>query len=306
LAIALTERMAEKDFEFCVFDPEGDYDELENAIPIGDAKKTPTEEEALKLLRQHSTNVIINTQSLNAAERPLFFTNLLPQVSLLRATSGRPHWLLIDEAHHLLPAAREDVARLFSNDGLAVIFITVHPEAVSPAALKSVRVVVALGEHAGDVIAKFCGVTGVEAPKNIIRPNNDEILVWRPGLQRDPQRVRPEQPHQSHKRHIRKYAEGTLGEANSFYFRGPDNALDLRAQNLMVFIQIADGVDDRTWTHHLRRGDYSAWFLHVIKDDELTKEAAAIEADQTLDPKESRKRISDAISRRYTVPSNHQ
>jgi hypothetical protein len=62
------------------------------------------------------------------------------------------------------------------------------------------------------------------------------------------------------KRHIRKYAEGILGADNSFYFRGPYNALDLRAQ-LWSFFQIADGVDDRTWTHHLRQGDYSAWFL---------------------------------------------
>jgi hypothetical protein len=36
LAIALTERMVEKGFEFCIFDPEGDYDGLENAITIGD------------------------------------------------------------------------------------------------------------------------------------------------------------------------------------------------------------------------------------------------------------------------------
>src|SRR5262249_32627817 len=36
LATALTERMAEKSFDFCVFDPEGDYDQLENAVVVGD------------------------------------------------------------------------------------------------------------------------------------------------------------------------------------------------------------------------------------------------------------------------------
>ena len=41
LATALTERMAERQFEFCVFDPEGDYDELENAVSTGDAKSPP-------------------------------------------------------------------------------------------------------------------------------------------------------------------------------------------------------------------------------------------------------------------------
>ena len=47
-------------------------------------------------------------------------------------------------------------------------------------------------------------------------------------------------------RHIRKYAEGALGEDKSFYFRGPANALNLRAQNLTIFMQMADGVDDET------------------------------------------------------------
>jgi hypothetical protein len=115
--------------------------------------------------------------------------------------------------------------------------------------------------------------------------------------------VKPERPRQAHKRHTRKYAEGDLGKDHSFYFRGPDNALNLRAQNLMLFLQTAAGVDDRTWEHHLRKVDYSAWFLDVIKDDELSKEAAEIEADHALDANESRKRIGDAVTRRYTAPA---
>ena len=54
-------------------------------------------------------------------------------------------------------------------------------------------------------------------------------------------------------RHVRKYAEGELAPDRSFYFRGPDGTLNLRAQNLIVFNQMADGIDDGTWLHHLRR-----------------------------------------------------
>jgi len=304
LATALSERMAERDFEFCVFDPEGDYDELENAVSIGDSETTPTEGEALKLLRQTRTNVVINTQSLGVAERPVFFTKLMPQLSLLRARTGSPHWLVIDESHHLLPATREDVPQILAGDGPAIIFITVHPAAVSPAVLKSVEVMVALGDGAAEVIAEFCRIIGMGAPEINIRPEVDEVLVWTRSSREAPLRVRPERPHQAHKRHTRKYAEGDLGMDHSFYFRGPENELNLRAQNLMLFLQIAGGVDDRTWVHHLRRGDYSAWFLHVIKDEELSKEAAEVEADLALDPGESRKRIGDAVTRRYTAPAS--
>ena len=33
--------MADAHFEFCVFDPEGDYSELEHAITVGDAETPP-------------------------------------------------------------------------------------------------------------------------------------------------------------------------------------------------------------------------------------------------------------------------
>ena len=59
-------------------------------------------------------------------------------------------------------------------------------------------------------------------------------------------------PKERQKRHARKYAEGELGEDRSFYFRGPEATLNLRAQNLSTFLQMAAGVDDRTWLHHLR------------------------------------------------------
>jgi hypothetical protein len=89
----------------------------------------------------------------------------------------------------------------------------------------------------------------------------------------------------------------------SFYFRGPNQALNLRAQNLMIFLQIADGIDDATWEHHLRPGDYSAWFRNVIKDDDMAEEAAEIEADESLGAGESRKRVRELVSRRYTAPA---
>ena len=82
-------------------------------------------------------------------------------------------------------------------------------------------------------------------------------------------------PAEKAERHIRKYAEGALGEDKSFYFRGPSNALNLRAQNLTIFMQMADGVDDETWLHHLQAHDYSRWVREAIKDDELADELAA-------------------------------
>ena len=81
-----------------------------------------------------------------------------------------------------------------------------------------------------------------------------------------PQVITAMRPKEELKRHLLKYAEGELGEDKSFYFRGPKKALNLRAQNLSTFVQLADGVDDETWLHHLRAGKYSEWFRDAIKD----------------------------------------
>jgi hypothetical protein len=72
---------------------------------------------------------------------------------------------------------------------------------------------------------------------------------------------------------------------------------------LILFAQIADGVDDQTWAHYLMAGDYSNWFRDIIKDQDLSNVAAAIEEDRSLSAADSHKKISGVITERYTAPS---
>jgi hypothetical protein len=77
----------------------------------------------------------------------------------------------------------------------------------------------------------------------------------------------------------------------------------LRAQNLSIFLQMAEGVDDDTWTHHLRSGEYSRWFDEAIKDEELAERVRAVERDQTLSAQETRSLIKELVERKYTAPA---
>ena len=95
-----------------------------------------------------------------------------------------------------------------------------------------------------------------------------------------------------------------ISSDHSFYFTGADGKLNLKAQNLMMFVHLAEGIDDDTWEHHLQAGDYSAWFRDKVKDSELAEEAAPIEEDAALDAKASRERIIEAVLKRYTVPAD--
>jgi hypothetical protein len=127
-------------------------------------------------------------------------------------------------------------------------------------------------------------------------------MIWAVGSARAPLPVRLTVPVQPHRRHSGKYAAGDVGRERSFYFRGPDKAYNIGARNLYQFLDIACSVDDATWQYHLRAGDYSAWFRDVIRDTDLAAEATAVEGDLDLDAYTSRRRIRQAVWRRYAAP----
>ncbi|MET3519075.1 HAD-IIB family hydrolase [Mesorhizobium abyssinicae] len=303
LATALTERFVETGYQFCIFDPEGDYDGLQGAVKLGDGSSVPTKEQLLDLIEKPDTNVVVNGLALRVNERPDFFADLLPGLGSFRYRTARPHWLVIDEAHHLLPKRRDDTRAMLSLELPGTVLITVHPEAISTDALRLVTAVIALGPKAKSVVRTFCHETGVEEPGAMSSQKGDRVLFWRPRNGKKPMSVKAIEPRQSLKRHSRKYAEGQLDEAGSFYFRGPDDAMNLRAHNLIIFAQMAEGIDDKTWEHHLRAGDYSEWFRHQIRDKDLARETETAEKDKTLSAQESRKRVLDAVRRRYTAPA---
>ncbi|RUU02332.1 HAD-IIB family hydrolase, partial [Mesorhizobium sp. M7A.T.Ca.TU.009.02.1.1] len=155
LATALTERFVESGFQFCVFDPEGDYDGLEGAVRLGDGSSAPTKAQVLDLIAKADSNIVVNGLALRVDERPDFFADLLPGLSSFRRRTARPHWLVIDEAHHLLPKRRDDTRAVLSLELPGTILITVHPEAISTDALRLVTAIIALGPKAKDVVKVF-------------------------------------------------------------------------------------------------------------------------------------------------------
>ena len=300
LATALIEKLTAQGFQLCVIDPEADYDELHDAIVLGDADHEPAADAAMDVLHTPgSPPLVVNLLGLEVDERPAFFRSLVARIGELAGETARPHWLVVDEAHHMLPAVADGLTPAWL-DAVTSIFVTVHPDQMAPAALETVETVLAVGPRAQEVLDCFCAARGLAAPRIPPAPQKECVLYWKRSGG-PPRWVAADRPQQELKRHVRKYAEGELGEDKSFYFRGPDQALNLRAQNLAVFLQMADGVDDATWLHHLHRGDYARWFREAIKDGDLADEAAGVQDD--ADPKTSRARIREIIERRYTAPA---
>jgi HAD superfamily hydrolase (TIGR01484 family) len=303
-ATALLESFEEREFQFCVLDPEGDYEELEGAVMVGGADRPPNQRQIFELLAKPANNVVVNMLGLKTEERPDFFAKLLPELMSFRARTGRPHWLLIDEAHHMMPAARDGESLTIPKSLAGMVMITVHPDLMSPAALEQIDTVIGIGPKAEEMIASVCDVLDVKQPGKIKPIKKKKKALFWDRSEKDPVRtIDVVEPKQRLKRHRRKYAEGDLGD-HSFYFRGPKDKLNLKAQNLMTFVQLAEGIDDRTWEHHLRAGDYSDWFRRCIKDDDLADIAEAVESDAGQDAGEGREQIIEAVRSRYTVPAD--
>jgi hydroxymethylpyrimidine pyrophosphatase-like HAD family hydrolase len=298
---ALIEEIQDLGFQVCIVDPEGDYTEVPDTVVVGDASQEPRLSEVVRLLAKPDVSVVVNLLAIDPEDRPPFLAKFLPEVAKLRAATGRPHWLVLDEAHHCLPAEWDPAPITLPRELPATVAVTVHPEAVATEFLKTVTMSLGVGSSALGAIEQFGRGTGRAVPDAAPKLKCGQVYLM--GRKGTIEAITPRLPKEKQKRHARKYAEGDLGVDRSFWFRGPDNALKLRAQNLAIFLRMAEGVDDKTWLHHLRAGDYSRWFREAIKDDALAAETAAVEEDRSLSAEESLTRIRCSIETRYTAPT---
>lgn len=300
----ILEQLVEQKYQFCLVDPEGDYDGFTEALSFGNAKEKPDERAAFRALERPDQSVVVNLLGIRMDDRAGFFSKFLLRVEDLRTRTARPQWFIIDEAHHLLPSSWSPANATVPQVLERTIMITVHPEHVARAALNVVDIVVAIGKSPMEIFRSFAASLGIDPPAGENQSlEQGEALVWFRKTGQPPIHVKAPRSGRERLRHVRQYAEGELSPHQSFYFRGPESKLNLRAQNLRIFLQLADGVDDETWMYHLRKNDYSAWFQTMIKDEELKRQAEEIESDPNVSAQDSRERIREAVESRYTAPA---
>ncbi len=302
LAGGVIERLRNAGYQLCVIDPEGDFQDVEGLTALGARDRIPAVKEAMEVLNDPRQNLALNLLGIPLESRPPYFQELLPALTTAQGRTGRPHWIVIDEVHHLFPNAGPSAGWTLPARPEALMLITVDPAQVSPDVRPWIDVAVLLGDQAGALLNSFLKMQG-QAPIQVpsLRLRSGEALVWLKDRPTEAVVIRGIPATFERKRHVRKYAEGDVGPDKSFYFRGPEGKLNLRAQNLVVFLQMADGVDDGTWEYHRRRGDYSQWFRDAIKDVGLSNLAREVESSPVA-PAESRAMIRKLVEDQYTSP----
>lgn len=301
LANMIVDSIAGQNYQFCIVDPEGDYESFEGAVVLGGPNNVPPIDEAIHVLEDPNANVVVCLTGVSIPDRPQFFSQLLAELMQLRLKTGRPHWLILDEAHHLMPADWLAPSDWLPDHWINVVLITVKPSLLPVPVLRQIEMVAMVGGDANEAALDFAIATDIEPPQ--IPPlllTVGEVWLWHTKSPLQVVKCRAMKSDREHVRHRRKYSEGQLPPERSFYFTGPNGALHLRAQNLILFCQLAEGIDDQTWIYHLQNGDYSRWFREIIKDATLAVETTRIAEQIELDASESKNLILTAIKRNYT------
>ncbi len=302
LTNGVIERLGKTGYQYCIIDPEGDYTELEGVAVLGDAKHAPSTREVLTTLHHPAANCVVNLIGVGLADRPAYFEQLLAELLKLQSQTGRPHWLVLDESHHILPVERADELAELTHQFGGRLLVTLEPEHVSRPTLLGMDLIVAIGKEPQKAIKDFSRLVGEEPPEvPDIKLEPGEAIAWSRKARQNAFWFRSYRPALPQKRHIRKYAEGDLGDL-AFVFRGPEQKLNLRAQNLMVFLEIGSGVDDNTWNYHLKNGDVERWMRDVIKDPSLAGQVRAIAEEEGSTANASRGAIRRAVEAIYTLP----
>ena len=178
----LLERMSALNFQFCVLDPEGDYADAGHTVTLGHPSDPPTVEEVLSALSRPDVSAIVNLLAVPLADRPAFLAKLLPELSHLRTKTGRPHWIIIDEAHHLLPAEWDPAPLSLPRELPGVILVTVHPDQLSKELLGSIETLIGVGNEPQKAAAQFCEAAELPTPADIhIDKAARQAYFWRRG-----------------------------------------------------------------------------------------------------------------------------
>jgi hydroxymethylpyrimidine pyrophosphatase-like HAD family hydrolase len=191
----LLEALGDRKYQFCVIDPKGDYaefEDLEHTVTVGDADRTPSSDEMVRLLEKPDRHAVVALSAVAPAERPAFFMTLMTRLWDLRKRYGRPHWILVNDAHLLMPAgASADLPRLRGS-----VMVTSDSRQLAPAALEGVSTLVAAGPSAPDAVRAFCEARGVPVPALPLPEgradadadavadadalDRDQAILWRP------------------------------------------------------------------------------------------------------------------------------
>jgi hydroxymethylpyrimidine pyrophosphatase-like HAD family hydrolase/energy-coupling factor transporter ATP-binding protein EcfA2 len=293
LVSALVECLATGRYELLVVDPEGDFEDLPGAVSVGSPQTAPSVDEIADLVEAGTGTTVASLLAVPMEDRPGVTRELLGRVAEIAGRLGRPHAVVVDEAHHGFPlAAPVDAGALPAG----LVLVTNALDHVQREVLAGVDTVIAVGDDARariDEAGEALGTTPPDAPAD----TEGAAVAWRVA---DGQLTwfEPRATRHRRRRHTTKMLAGDVGEDQRLTVTGPDGALSFEVRNLSEMVRIAEGVDAATWSYHRDRHDWSRWVRDVLSDDDLADAIETVES-KDLDAKAGARALHEEVAVRY-------
>jgi hypothetical protein len=203
----------------------------------------------------------------------------------LRRRFGRPHWVVLDEAHTALYAAGVPADALGIEDK-GFCLVTYRPSWLREPVVDAVDVIVSA--HTTDPAELAFVSSRLLARAGDCQGWAEALaeLGWGEfvAVQCDPA-GRPvattfvAAPRQTpHVRHSHKYAAARVAPERRFFFREPGGGVQGAADSLQDFRRALREAADQVLAHHAGRGDFSRWVVGVFGDHELSRQLSKAEA----------------------------
>lgn len=308
LAGLLAEELLKQGYQLLLIDPEGDYRAL-RAFPHtlllgGEHGILPPVRDAIVLSEYAHVSLVIDL-SLAAPElRQLYVTELLHELASLRAGSGRPHWILIDEVQTFCPREGGEATRLvlelMGRGGVGLV--SYRPSEVAPAVLAATNHWLVTRVEWPEELAILAGMLQHSAGWQAISDQITSLPRGQAYLWTEPKLAPAGEPPRfvfhtgprtvPHIRHLHKYLRATLPREKRFYFHDGGGAyLGQSAANLWEFQHLLSSVAAGSLRYHLERGDFAHWVREVLRDHELARRMERL----------SRRTLADAALRQALV-----
>lgn len=309
LAGLAAEQLINMGYSVVVFDLEGDHTalgQLRGALDF-DSGRLPDPDKLKELVKHRFSSVILDLSLQDPEARNDYVRRSLDTLASLRTEVGLPHWIFLEEAHHIL---RDHVlpeglqATLFR--GLCLV--TWRPSDLSTGIWEQMDAVAALPGRE----VEAGGTPQLMA--HLSEKSEGDMLELlegtRPGDFLLHQRDSPGKASQytmgeratDHVRHWRKYADAELPPGRGFFFHTPSPEEGLgEASNLRQFVEMTVAATDPVIRYHSDRSDFSRWIRRTVRDSWLASAVAAMEEEVRDDgsPDELRRRLLKAVRRRY-------
>jgi hydroxymethylpyrimidine pyrophosphatase-like HAD family hydrolase len=283
IAGLLSEQLILHGYCVCVIDPEGDYRSLE-ALPgvtvLGGEDPPPTPRDLIRALRYPDRSVVIDLSRVTQDAKLSYIRSALATLNRLRAQTGLPHRIVIDEAHYFLHDGDFSLLDLERN-GYTVI--TYCASRLPTKLLDSTEVIIVTCEsNPAEIDALFkrcksCRETHREDWNALarLRPGQAIALPITTESQGRLQLFTVARRLTPHVRHRQKYVDVPVSDPRAFVFTMSPM---VRARTLRQFVDELERGTAHALAPFVDRGDFSRWIRDVFGDHALAAELRVIES----------------------------